>query len=193
MALYCYNWDLEKRLYGESQGQGTEIVLILRLRSRLPPHSSFHGTNFPVSHRGLPLVVRRQSHEEGQSREWTTQQWKEYKSFHVVENFTFSSGLSDSLESNPIPGQGLWCCVVVLSLDKRQSSSRKLIPNYCNSVVLRRNCEEQEQFLFHKIYFARISEFYYYFTIRTRNTLFDRPSSSSSTTVVTPTYATVPD
>lgn len=60
VALYCYIWDLEKRLYGESPGQGTEIVLILGLRSRLMSHSSFHGTNFPVPHRWLlSLVVRR--------------------------------------------------------------------------------------------------------------------------------------
>lgn len=52
--------------------------------------------------------------------------------------------------------------------------------------------KNKNNFYFHKIYFARISEFYYYFAIRTRNIFFDRPSSSS-TTVVTPTYATVPD
>lgn len=47
MALYCYNWDLEKRrLYGESPGQGTEIVLILGLRSRLLSHFPFTGLTF---------------------------------------------------------------------------------------------------------------------------------------------------
>lgn len=36
----------------------------------------------------------------GQSEQWKRwKRWKKYKSFHVVENFTFSSGLSDSLSN----------------------------------------------------------------------------------------------